>query len=76
MTTNPSKLLNCLPGVGHLRDDGFVRERHGESADGVLLEAVVEVAQRLIGLHLQAVVQQLGATRRLAVLVPHPEMKG
>ena len=60
----------------NLRDDGLVGKRHGESADGVLLEAVVEVAEGLVGLHLEAVVEELGAARGLAVLVPDPEGVG
>ena len=68
--------LHRTPIQTNLCDDGLVGKRHWESADGVLLEAVVEVAQRLVRLHLEAVIEQLGAARRLAVLVPHPEEGG
>ena len=62
----------CIRHAPNLRDEGLVRQWHGESADRVLLEAVVEVAQRLVWMHFEAVVEELGATRRLAVLVPNP----
>ena len=44
--------------VGHLGDERLVRKGHREAGNGVLLEALVEVAQRLAGLDLEPVIDE------------------
>jgi len=55
-------------GVGHLGDKGLVWKRHGKSGDGVFLESLVKISQRLSGLNLQAVVDETGLTVSLTYI--------
>ena len=45
-------------GVGHQDDQRFVRQGHGKAGNGILVEALVAVAQRLTGSDLEPVVDK------------------
>ena len=45
-------------GVGHQDDQRFVRQGHGQAGNGILVEALVAVSQRLTGSDLEAVVDK------------------
>ena len=49
-------------GVGHQDDQRFVRQGHGQAGNGILVEALVAVSQRLTGSDLEAVVDKSSLT--------------
>ncbi len=55
-------------GVRHLGDEGLVRKRHGKSGDGILLESLVKISQRLSGLDLETVIDETGLTISLTYI--------
>ena len=52
--------------VRHLGDERLVREWHWQTGNGVLLESLVEVAQRLAGLDFEAIVDEPSLAGSLA----------
>ena len=52
--------------VGHLGDERLVRKWHWQTGNGVLLESLVEVAQRLAGLDFEAIVDEPSLAGSLA----------
>ena len=45
-------------GIGHQDDQRLVRQGHGKAGNGILVEALVAVAQRLTGSDLEPVVNK------------------
>merc|ERR1719397_1010525 len=60
-------------GVRHLSYEGFVRQWHGKTANGVFFKSLIEITQSLSGLDFQAIIDQPGLTGSLSMLVPNSQ---